>query len=556
MKKQTPTTTTAKDKSADIYIRVSGVYDERTASLDSQERACRELVEKNGYIVGQVFVERQTGKSLHKRKELTKLRERVSNGETQCIAFYDIDRFTRGGYGHIWILIGECREKGVKLLCVTQDLSDTFENNVVITVKAEAARKEIESIRERTLRGRKEKLRKGTLPGQGGDMIGYRINKETWKREIHEPEAEIIRRIFEEAASGKTYRQITLDLQADEIPSPGELLNRNYKTAKTPRWHRSAVAAIITNPAYAGTTLAQVWSKDETGKRIRNDSSKIVELNDVTPAIVSKELWEKANATRQQRLSADTTRNEKNFILLRGLVFCKRCHRKMRPKQARTFWSFRCASKTDESLDESCGSPTVSIRWLTNRVWDTMRSEFKKRDSLQRMIDGLSNHDQKDRLLKDQERLEEKIQEIEGRTNRLLKLVSRSDDEMMTDLYEREIKILADHRRGIEESLQQIQFSIREVEASMPHVPTLIELHNRFAWGEESWTDQQKRNELLRSGLRIYVDGREFEIRLPSGKVVGKFKESDALLAYDKDFNEELEQGLLTDPTTYIPPWP
>src|SRR6266545_4483249 len=155
------TTTTATDKSADIYIRVSGVYDERTASLDSQERDCRELVEANGYIVGQVFVERQTGKSLHKRKELTKLRERVSNGETQCIAFYDIDRFTRGGAGHIWILIGECREKGVKLLCVKQDLSDTFETNVAITVKAEAARKELESIRERTLRGRKEKLRKG-----------------------------------------------------------------------------------------------------------------------------------------------------------------------------------------------------------------------------------------------------------------------------------------------------------------------------------------------------------------------------------------------------------
>jgi site-specific DNA recombinase len=526
------TTTTATDKSADIYIRVSGVYDERTASLDSQERDCRELVEANGYIVGQVFVERQTGKSLHKRKELTKLRERVSNGETQCIAFYDIDRFTRGGAGHIWILIGECREKGVKLLCVKQDLSDTFETNVAITVKAEAARKELESIRERTLRGRKEKLRKGILPGQGGDMIGYRINKETWKREIHEEEAEIVRRIFEEAANGKTYRQITLDLQAEGIPSPGELLKRNYKIPKTPRWHRSAVAAIITNPAYAGTTLAQVWSKDETGKRIKNDSSKIVELADVTPAIVSKELWEKANATRQRRLSADTTRNEKNFILLRGLVYCKRCQRKMRPKQARTFWSFRCASKTDESLKEPCGAHTVSTRWLTDRVWDKIRVELRKPDSLRRMIGDLSNTgEQKERLLRDQERLEKRIEEIEGATSRLVRLVSRNDDDIVTELYEREIKLLADQRRGIEESLQQVRLSILEVEASTPHIPTLIELHNKFAWGDENWTDQQKRNELIRSGLRVYVDGREFEIRMLTGKVVATFKESDALVA-------------------------
>src|SRR5262245_55547997 len=129
-------------RSAAIYVRVSGEYDERTASLDSQERECRALVEANGYTVDHILVERYTGKSLHQRKELTKRREMIQSGEIQCVAFYDIDRFTRGGSGHIWILLGECREKGVKLLCVTQDLSDTFENNVVITLKAEAARKE------------------------------------------------------------------------------------------------------------------------------------------------------------------------------------------------------------------------------------------------------------------------------------------------------------------------------------------------------------------------------------------------------------------------------
>jgi len=114
---------------------------------------------------------------------------------------------------------------------------------------------------------------------------------------------------------------------------------------------------------------------------------------------------------------------------------------------------------------------------------------------------------------------------------------------VVTGLYEREIKLLADQRRGIEEALQQIQFSISEVEASMPHVPTLIELHNKFAWVSENWTDRQKRDQLIRSGLRIYVNGRDFEIRMVSGKVVAAFKESDALVAYS------------TEPTN-IPPWP
>jgi site-specific DNA recombinase len=527
---------------ADIYVRVSGEYDERTASLDSQERACRELVEANGYEVGQLFIERMTGQSLHKRKELTKLRERVSNGETQCVAFYDLDRFTRGGSGHIWILIHECRERGIALLCPNMDLSDTPMNNMMISIKAEMARQELDNIRERTLRGRKEKLRKGILPGQGGDMIGYRINRETWKREIHEEEAEIIRRIFEEAASGKSYRRITLDLAADDIPSPGELLGKNYKTGVTPRWHRSAVATIIHNPAYAGTTLAQVWAKDsKTGRKFRRDPAEMIELDDVTPAIVSKELWERANETRGTQLSADETRNERNFILLRGLVFCRRCQRKMRPKSARSFWSFRCSSRTDESLG-SCGAPTVSIRWLTQRVWDKMRLEFRKPDALRKMIGDLSNQGEaKDRLLKDQERLEKRIAELDGRVTRLLRMVSLSDDANVTELYHREIASLSEERRGVEESMEEIQLSIHEVEESMPDVPTLIDLHNSFIRGEDAgWSDEDKRQRMILGGFRVYVDGREADIRMVTGEVVAKIRPTD-LVAFSSG-------------SSYIPP--
>jgi site-specific DNA recombinase len=233
-----------KEKIADVYVRVSGPYDERTASLDSQEEACRKLIEQNGFTVGQVFVERKTGKYLHQRGELSKLRKRIEAGEISCVAFYDIDRFTRGGAGHIWMLIYECRTKLVKLLCVSQDLSDTVENNIMISVKAEMARKELELIKDRTMRGRLDKMKKGLLPGQGGDLVGYRINKETWKREIHEDEAAIIRRIFEEAASGKSYRKITMDLTADGVPPPTELLGRNRAGSI---WRRSTVAAIIQN---------------------------------------------------------------------------------------------------------------------------------------------------------------------------------------------------------------------------------------------------------------------------------------------------------------------
>jgi hypothetical protein len=60
------------------------------------------------------------------------------------------------------------------------------------------------------------------------------------------------------------------------------------------------------------------------------------------------------------------------------------------------------------------------------------------------------------------------------------------------------------------------------------------ELHNQFAWGDENWSDEQKREYLLSGGFRVYSDGKKFEIRLHTGKVVSSFDLSIALLAYGK----------------------
>ena len=75
----------------------------------------------------------------------------------------------------------------------------------------------------RGLQGRVEKGRSG-----GGFCYGYDVMKRldvngdpvTGERSINEPEAEIIRRIFREFASGKGPKSIARDLNADDIAGP------------------------------------------------------------------------------------------------------------------------------------------------------------------------------------------------------------------------------------------------------------------------------------------------------------------------------------------------
>jgi hypothetical protein len=277
---------------------------------------------------------------------------------------------------------------------------------------------------------------------------------------------------------------------------------------------------------------------DETGKRKRtkNDPSKVVELPDVTPAIVSEEIWTRANSNRIQRVARDETRNEAKPVMLRGLVFCLRCGKKRYiVSNGQTTDIFRCGSKTSDSLIPNCGSRSIAVTWLTKRTWEKMREIMRTKENLLRIIDDMKKDgNQVEPLVKDQGRLEKRIEDIEKRTGRLLKLVSGTDDEMVSEIYEKEIKSLAEERRSIETVLLEVRLMISEAERSLPNIPVLIELHNQFAWGAENWSDDQRRDYLLSGGFRIYSDGKRFEIRLHTGKVVAEFDESSArLVAYE-----------------------
>jgi chaperonin cofactor prefoldin len=159
---------------------------------------------------------------------------------------------------------------------------------------------------------------------------------------------------------------------------------------------------------------------------------------------------------------------------------------------------------------------------------------MREKDDLLQIVEDLKkDRNRLESLIKDRERLEKRIEEIERATERLVKLVSLTDDQAASEIYEREIKNLAEQRRSIDESLQDVQLMILDAEKSLPNTPAPIELHNQFAWEDENWTNEQKRDYLLSGGFRVYSDGKKFEIRLHTGKVVANFDESStSLVAY------------------------
>ena len=158
-------------------------------------------------------------------------------------------------------------------------------------------------------------------------MFGFR--KRDGKLEIDESEASTIRKLFELYATDQySMKQIEKILYDDGF--------RNHKGNKL---SQVTMAHIIRNPKYKGYFCGnKVGTEDMfTKKIVFKPESEWVMLEDkrIVPAIVSEEIWEKANAVLAIRgRDVKQRQNQCNRLnLMVGKLYCEHCgrlyHRKM-----------------------------------------------------------------------------------------------------------------------------------------------------------------------------------------------------------------------------------
>ena len=199
----------------------------------------------------------------------------------------------------------------------------------------------------------------GPHPNPEKNRIGQRLH-----RLEQDPVATpVVQRIFREFVDGSGYGRIAQELTADGILSPsGHDPQRNrHRSTTRGVWAKTAVKAILQNPRYTGF---EVWSKqpreevlfDEenvsmgyTSKQRWSAEEDWIWSNEPThEAIITRDMFEHtqsliATGTRT------TTGNRKtpNPYLLKGMVRCSICTRKMQGNQLRGNLHYRCVLKRD-----------------------------------------------------------------------------------------------------------------------------------------------------------------------------------------------------------------
>ena len=373
-------------------------------------------------------------------------------------------------------------------------------------------KQEHEKIRERSMRGRKARLESGKIHNAGVSLYGYRINREEGKREIYEPEAEVVRMIFDLCANeGMGCHAISRHLMKLDIPSPS-VGRRKLRNSSKMVWQKSAVYRILHNEAYIGKTVQ--WKMTTSGSkthtaRPRPESDHVKLPEGTTPALVSKDLFDRAQKVLAANVGRFTRNNDTATVMLRGVVYCGVCNRTMTPKFDRGVLKFQCATRNDPS-EPTCANARLFGEPIDQFVWEWVSIVLKYPSNITRAIRKLQQDDSDSRTYERdlkfaRQSLSETNQSIANLIDRIATYAD--DDPEIEAVFKEKLKTLKEQKKGFSEMIAELE---RLVAKNQKRVADLTNIR-RLAISEreriDSYSIDEKIALIRKLGLKVYAHG-------------------------------------------------
>ena len=260
----------------------------------------------------------------------------AKDGYFDLILTKEISRFSRNTVDSIKYT-QELLENDVGVLFLSDNINTILpDSELRLTIMSSIAQEEVRKLSERVRFGMKRSKEKGVVLGNNA-ITGYTKNK--GKLEINEKEAILIRKIYSMYASGE-YGLAKISKK---------LYNEGYKTKKGDFIHITTLRRIITNPKYKGFYCTNtVMTKDYKNKkqiRLPMEEWIIKESNGEIPAIVSEELWDKANEILKSKKTNYLKNIEDTRVFMKkysysGIIYCKHHNKKYKriANNGKSYW--------------------------------------------------------------------------------------------------------------------------------------------------------------------------------------------------------------------------
>lgn len=305
-----------------FYARVSSEKDEQLNSLDNQISYYTDLIKSNKkwtYINGYID-EGISGISTQKRENFHQMIADAKIGMFDLIITKEISRFARNTLDSIKYT-RELLNDGVGVFFQNDNINTLDEDSELrLTIMSGIAQDELRKLSSRIKFGHQQAIKNKVVIGNSR-IFGY--VKDNKKLVIEPNEAKMVRELFEFYATDKYSMKQIEDL----------FWQKGYRNLNGNKIAHSTMSNIISNPKYKGYycgnkvkvidmfTKKQKFLEPEEWVMFKDETGEIV------PAIVTEELWDRANKVLAKRSRDVKSRQNKcnHANLLTGKLFCMHC---------------------------------------------------------------------------------------------------------------------------------------------------------------------------------------------------------------------------------------
>ena len=302
-----------------FYARVSTTKDEQENSVENQIAFFTDMIKNNpnwDYVEG--YVDRVRGESAENRASFMRMVEDGKAGKFDLILTKEVSRFARNTIDSL-TYTRDLLRAGVGVFFQNDNICtiDT-DSELRLTIMSSIAADEVRKLSERVRWGHKRAIESGNVMGNSR-IFGY--DKQDCRLVINEAEAEMVRLIYELYSTG--------DYSSRKIENI--LWEKGYRNRNGSRIHHNTINGIIQNPKYKGYycgNKVKIVDYRTREQRFLPEEEWVLykdETGEVVPAIVSEELWEKANSIFHERSTAIKTRGRsfKDKSVFTGVIWCK-----------------------------------------------------------------------------------------------------------------------------------------------------------------------------------------------------------------------------------------
>lgn len=445
-----------------FYARVSTDKDEQLNSLENQVQYYTQFIqEKRNWTYIQGYVDEGiSGTSTKKRDSFNRMITDAKAGRFDFIITKEISRFSRSTLDSIKYT-QELLEHDVGVLFQNDNINTLdSDSEFRLVVMAGVAQDEVRKLSERLKFGFRQAIKNGHVLGND-KLWGY--DKKDCVLTVNEEEAPVVRRIF--------------DLYANQQMGVRRISQTLYDEGFTSRQGNTfnvlTIRHILCNPKYKGWYCAnKSQTVDYRSKRkIFLDESEWVMYPDPSiPAIVSEELWDRANALykrrSQQMMSHQSAAEFHNRYPYSGKIICEEhsasYHRQVIKSSKGQTEAWQCREYRNRGR-AGCSAPQLRTTELDQIMASIFNQLAQNKpaiiDALVKVIQSVPDeHD----YIQDAQRVQEDIAAIQSKKDRLLEMsiegiISMAEFKQRNDGFNQQVEALEDRLTALQAEAEKGQ---------------------------------------------------------------------------------------------------